>query len=145
MRPGVSGLASRGGEAEPNAPRTAFAGCRVLVVEDEYFIADDIAHALSTLGAEVVGPVPTRADALACLGDSSGEGRIDAAVLDINLRGETCFPVADALATRGVPFVFATGYDQEMVPGAYGHVPRWEKPFDPEALVRALPGLLRKG
>jgi len=144
MCPELSGLASRGGETEPDALRTAFAGCRVLVVEDEYFIADDIARALSTLGAEVVGPVPTRADALACFNDSSGVGRIDAAVLDINLRGETCFPVADALATRGVPFVFATGYDQAMVPGAYGHVPRWEKPFDPEVLVRTLPGLVRK-
>ena len=117
----------------------ALAGWRVLVVEDEYFLADDLASALGRLGATVVGPVPTRADALACL--DRGE-RIDAAVLDINLHGEMVWPLADALLARGLPFVFATGYGQAMVPSAYGRVPRWEKPFDPEDLVRALPGLL---
>lgn len=128
-----SGSASPGGEAEP---REALAGRRVLVVEDEYFLADDIARALDRLGAEVVGPVPTLAGALACL---DGE-LIAAAVLDINLRGEMAWPLADALAARGVPFMFATGYDQATVPAAYRGVPRWEKPFDPESLARALPG-----
>jgi len=112
---------------------------RVLVVEDEYFIADDMAKALRKLGAEVLGPVPTSGKALTLL---SSDQRIDAAVLDINLRGETVFPVADALKERGVPFVFATGYDQSSVPSAYSGVPRWEKPFDPHELVKSLPGLL---
>ena len=118
------------------------AGRRVLVVEDEYFLAEDVARALARLGMEVVGPVPTCAEALARL--DAGE-RIDAAVLDINLRGETCYVVADALGARGVPFVFTTGYDRAVVPRVYGHVPHWEKPFDPERLVRALPGLMRGG
>ena len=112
---------------------------RVLVVEDEYFLADDIARALVRLGAETVGPVPTRAAALACL---EGEGRIDACVLDINLRGEMAFAVADALLARGVPFMFATGYDQALVPAAYGHIRRWEKPFHPERLAQALQSLM---
>lgn len=112
---------------------------RVLVVEDEYFLADDIARALVRLGAETVGPVPTRDAALACL---EGEGRIDACVLDINLRGEMSFAVADALLARGVPFVFATGYDQALVPAAYGHIRRWEKPFHPERLAQALQSLM---
>ncbi len=112
---------------------------RVLVVEDEYFIADDMARALKKLGAEVVGPVPTKDKALALV---SSDQRIDAAVLDINLKGETVFPVADALKQQGVPFVFATGYDQRSVPPAYDGVPRWEKPFDPQELVKALPSLL---
>ena len=116
-------------------------GRRVLVVEDEYFIADDIARALGRLGAEVVGPVPDRDEALALL--SSGE-RIDLAVLDINLHGETVHPVADALQDRGVPFVFATGYDQSVVPDRHQDAPRWEKPFDPTVLVRALPRLIRR-
>ena len=110
----------------------------MLVVEDEYFLADDIARVLARLGAEVVGPIATRDDALARLGE--GEP-LDAAVLDINLHGQTCYPVADALRARGVPFVFATGYDRAVLPEAYGGVPRWEKPFDPGRLVRALPGL----
>jgi CheY-like chemotaxis protein len=112
---------------------------RILVVEDEYFLADDMAHSLQKLGAEVVGPVPTRDKALALL--SSGE-RVDAAVLDINLRGETVFPVAETLIRQGVPFVFATGYDQSAVPAAYKEVPRWEKPFRPDELAKMLPWLM---
>jgi len=120
---------------------TALAGCRVLVVEDEYYIADDIARALRGLGAEVVGPVADRDEALALL--AAGE-RVDAAVLDINLQGEMVYPVAEALTGHGVPFVFATGYDQAAIPSGYEHVARWQKPFDPDALVRALPTLLRR-
>lgn len=119
-------------------PGPALVGYRVLVVEDEYFLADDIARILARLGAEVVGPIATRDDALARLGETE---HLDAAVLDINLRGETCYPVASVLRARGVPFVFATGYDRAVVPAAYQDVPRWEKPFDPDLLVRALAGL----
>src|ERR671910_940460 len=82
------------------------------------FISDDMARALQKLGAEVVGPVPTRDKALALV----EAGRVDAAVLDINLRGQTVFPVADALRERGVPFVFATGYDPSTVPAEYQDV-----------------------
>jgi CheY-like chemotaxis protein len=112
----------------------------VLVVEDEFYIADDMALALRTLGAEVVGPVPTKDKALALLASAE---TIDAAVLDINLKGQAVYPVADALAERGVPFVFATGYDQAEVPAEYQAIPRWEKPFDPQDLARALPSVLR--
>jgi CheY-like chemotaxis protein len=92
------------------------------------------------LGAQVVGPVPTRDKALALL--ASGES-FDAAVLDINLRGQAVFPVADALIERGIPFVFATGYDQSAVPAPYLGVRRWEKPFEPAELAEALSELLR--
>lgn len=117
----------------------ALAQRRVMVVEDEYFIADDIVRALQKLGAEVVGPIPTRDKALMLL--ESGAS-IHAAVLDINLQGKTVFPVADVLIARGVPFVFATGYDQSTVPAAYEDVPRWEKPFEAHDLAKALSGLL---
>jgi CheY-like chemotaxis protein len=120
-------------------PRQDLKGCRVLVVEDEFFIADDLVQALQDLGAQVLGPVPTREQALEQL---SAGGRIDLAVLDVNLQGEMAFPVADALSERGVPFVLATGYAQASLPPRFGHVPHWEKPFDPEALVRALSGLI---
>ena len=119
----------------------SLARCRMLVVEDEFYIADEMAQALQTLGAEVVGPVPTKDKALALL--ASGE-TIDAAVLDINLKGHAVYPVADALAERGVPFVFATGYDETAVPEAYKDVPRWEKPFKPEDLARALPEIVQR-
>lgn len=111
-------------------------GRRVLVVEDEYYIADDLAMALHELGAEVLGPVPTQAGALSAI---AGSDRIDAAVLDVNLRGETALPVIDALSRSGVPFVFATGYDAQVLPERYRHIPRWEKPYDAARLAESLP------
>lgn len=117
----------------------SLAGRRLLVVEDEYFIAEDIRAILERHGAIVIGPVGELAEArdiLAC------EDRIDAAVLDINLHGETVFPLADVLRARGVPFVFATGYSEAAIPSSYGDVPRWEKPYDYDDLVDALPSLV---
>jgi hypothetical protein len=73
----------------------------------------------------------------------SSDERIDAAILDINLRGKEIFPVVDALIARRIPVVFATGYDASSVPSAYAAIPRWEKPFNPDALARALPGIVR--
>jgi len=64
--------------------------------------------------------------------------RLDGAVLDINLRGERAYPVADALSDRGVPFVFTTGYDTQVIPAPYARVPRCEKPVDLEQLSRWL-------
>jgi CheY-like chemotaxis protein len=121
-------------------PQQSLIGRRVLIVEDEYFLADDLAQAVAQLGAEVLGPVPTREEALTLLATA---GQIDLAVLDINLQDEAAFPVADVLAKQGVPFLFATGYGQTALPTRYQHVPWWEKPFDPQALAQALPALMR--
>jgi CheY-like chemotaxis protein len=118
----------------------ALAYRRVLIVEDEYFLADDMAQVLQKFGADVVGPVRSTDEALTLL----AEEPVDAAVLDINLKGELVYPVADALREQGVPFIFATGYDEAAVPEAYRDVPRWEKPFRPEDLAKALPGLVQK-
>ena len=118
----------------------ALAYRRVLIVEDEDYLADDMAQVLQTFGADVVGPVPTPDKALALLADEP----VDAAILDINLKGQMVFPVADVLREQGVPFIFATGYDPAAVPEAYRDVPRWEKPFKPEDLVKALPGIVQK-
>ena len=104
---------------------------RVLVVEDEYFVADDIARALGRLGIDVVGPVADASTAIELVEVEEIHG----AVLDINLKGEKVYPVADALRVRGVPFGFATGYDRSVLPSGYRDVPRWEKPFDTEKLA----------
>jgi len=111
-----------------------------MVVEDEYFIADDLRRALAEAGAEVVGPVPTAEAALDLLDNQP----VECAVLDVNLRGKMAFPLADELRTRQVPFVFATGYDPSVVPSQYRDIPRWQKPFELDELVRALPDLIRK-
>jgi CheY-like chemotaxis protein len=107
----------------------------VLVVEDEYIVAEDLAQSLKDLGAEVVGPAGSVADALALVASLP---RLDGAILDLNLGNERAFPIADALRARRVPFVFATGYGSDSIPEAYREVPRCEKPVEPAALSRLL-------
>jgi CheY-like chemotaxis protein len=109
---------------------------RLLVVEDEYMIAFDLARSLEELGAEVIGPAPTVREALDLI--ASDKGVLDGAVLDINLSGERAYAVADALAARSVPFVFATGYDSVAIPAAYAEFPRLNKPVDKAELSRLL-------
>jgi len=110
------------------------AGKRILVVEDEFFIADDLERELAAVGAEIVGPAAT-IDRAAALVDAGG---LDAAVLDVNLRGSTVYPIADRLTAAGVPFIFATGYDAGVIPAAYRHIPRCEKPVSPQLVAEAL-------
>jgi len=86
---------------------------RILVVEDEYLVADLIASELSEAGAIVLGPVGSLGEALDLIGMGAS---IDAAVLDINLRGEMVYPAADLLVKRAVPIVFTTGYDPASIP-----------------------------
>ena len=110
-------------------------GKSVLVMEDEYFIADDIARALTEAGANVVGPFGHVQQGLARLRDEPG---IDLAVLDINLNGAKVFELAAELQDRAVPFIFATGYGNDFLPDRFAIVPRWEKPFDINSLARVL-------
>ena len=110
---------------------------RVLVVEDEYMVADAMERKLRRAGAVVIGPVPSVAQALDLL---AREGEIDGAVLDINLGDHKVYPVVDLLLARGTPCVFATGNDRADVPPAYAHLVRCEKPIDGACLVSALAG-----
>ena len=110
-------------------------GERVLVVEDEFFIADDLARDLTAQGAEIVGPVGTAQQAMRLL---DGGRRIDGAVLDIKLRDEMIYPIADELRRRRVPVVFATGYDAAIIPARFADVPCCQKPVDGEKVVQAL-------
>ena len=119
--------------AEPQAG--SLKGLRLLIVEDEYAIAFDLTDTLEEIGASVVGPAPSVANALALI---DSEAELDGAVLDINLNGQLVYPVAEALRARSVPFVFATGYDARVVPSAYAEVPRYEKPVDARQLARGL-------
>ena len=109
-------LLVRGGAAAMEMPAAAddpvrtgtLAGRRVLLVEDELLVAMEIEEALRGADCEVLGPVATLEEAMSLA--LAEAGRIDAAVLDVNLAGRPSFPVADLLAGRGVPVVFATGY-----------------------------------
>jgi CheY-like chemotaxis protein len=115
------------------------AGRRVLVVEDEYFLADDIVRALQALGAQVVGPFGELDDATQGL---DGGAAVDAAVIDINLRSELVFPLARILRARKIPFVFATGYDRAAIEAEFHDIPLWEKPIDLAAMARDLSALI---
>jgi CheY-like chemotaxis protein len=110
-------------------------GKRLLVVEDEFLIATDLARSLEDDGVEVIGPVGSIDDALKLI---STEHALGGAVLDINVDGQLVYPIADALRDRRVPFVFATGYDAWVIPDSYKDVPRCEKPVDTRLLSRLL-------
>jgi DNA-binding response OmpR family regulator len=116
---------------ENSAP---LAGLRVLVVEDDYFIADEICTTLRDGGAEVLGPSPDIEHGL----DMVKNERLDCAVLDINLHGNLAFSLADELRKRGTPSIFATGYDQSVLPGTFSDSVRLEKPVNLSELLRAV-------
>ena len=114
-------------------------GLRVLVVEDDYFIAVELCSALRAAGAEVLGPARDLETGLAAI----REEPIDCGVLDINLRGQMVFQIASELRARDIPTIFATGYDASMIPEDLADTPRLEKPVDLIALCRAIEAACR--
>jgi two-component SAPR family response regulator len=114
-------------------------GRRVLIVEDEYFLADDMSGALRSIGADIAGPVGDIDDAMRILHDG---GVIDGAVLDVNIREQMIDPVARELQARGVPIVFTSGYDRIAISSEFAGVPLWEKPFDHRTLARSLADMI---
>lgn len=120
-------------------PERSLRDRHILIVEDEYMLADELRCEFGDAGATVVGPVGTVADALAL---ARREARIDGAVLDVNLRGEMAFPLADLLIERGVPFVFTTGYDESIIPDRFSKILRCEKPIAVDGIIRALGRLI---
>jgi CheY-like chemotaxis protein len=107
---------------------------RVLIVEDEMLVAMMIEDALTDLGMEVAGTAGTIEEALA----AAHAEAFDCAILDVHLHGLDVYPVADALAARGVPFAFATGYGQGALPEKYRNRPSLPKPFTSQDLERIL-------
>jgi CheY-like chemotaxis protein len=111
-------------------------GFRILVIEDDFLVAEVLIDILTDAGAEIVGPfgwVDEGVDAV-----NAHDGALNCAVLDINLHGLKSYPIADALKAHNIPFVFTTGYSSEALPEAYRSFPRYEKPFNPERLIAAL-------
>lgn len=113
---------------------------RVLVVEDEYYIADDIRQDLEAQGAQIVGPIPTVERALETI---AKDAAISVAVLDVKLGEEMAWPVVEALRRRGVRHVFATGYASGDIPPIYRDAPLFRKPLATPALIEALLRLRR--
>ena len=119
----------------PAAPRS-LEGLRVFVAEDEYLIASQILGMLQTLGCGAAGTVSDVETGLRVL--DKERGQLDCAVLDVDLRGRTVLPLAQALRGQGVPLVFATGYGRAVLPEAWAAAPRLQKPYDLASLAEAL-------
>ncbi|HEX8192801.1 MAG TPA: response regulator [Allosphingosinicella sp.] len=107
---------------------------RILVVEDEMLVAMNIEDMLLALGHEVAGLASRLQPAL----QLAQEGDFDLAMLDVNLAGETSFPVADILRQRGIPYLFATGYGIDGIEEGYRGAPVLQKPFRSRDLAGAL-------
>lgn len=111
------------------------AGCVVLVVEDEYFIAADTAEALKEAGAIVLGPVPNAGEAKRII----GEFKPSHAVLDLNLDGcGARFDIVRELKSQGVQSVIVTGYDASIVPRDLADMPCLQKPVIHHEVIEAV-------
>ncbi len=109
-------------------------GLNILIVEDEFLLADDLASYVAEAGANVLGPSPSLGHAANYL------SRADAAVLDVNLNGCPVFPLADDLIKLGVPFVFFTGSDDFELPSRFIHLNFLRKPASRQKLIGAMLG-----
>jgi CheY-like chemotaxis protein len=118
------------------AQTAPLAGRRILVVEDDFIVAQALSGLLTEAGATIVGPFGWVDEALTFVREH--HDRFDSAVLDVDLHGEKSYPVADALRNLNVRFVFTTGYGADALDAEYRECPRCEKPFGPQMLFRAL-------
>jgi len=113
-------------------------GAKVLILEDEYFIADDLARALHSVGAKTIGPAATIEQAKLLL----AEQPVDAAILDLNLCGDMAIELVEELCTPGFPCVIVSGYGRESLPESLSNIPSLEKPVRYEKVVATLAGEL---
>ncbi|MDZ4366112.1 MAG: response regulator [Afipia sp.] len=111
---------------------------RVLVVEDEMLLLMMIEGMLEDMGCQAVSSAATVKQALALIDEQA----FDVAMLDLNLDGDRSYAVADALAARGVPFLFSTGYGSQGVMDGYQERPVLMKPYQFEQWVLALQQLI---
>jgi DNA-binding NtrC family response regulator len=117
-----------------SANHLASTGCRILVVEDEYLVADSTSTMLKDLGYDVVGPVPSP-EAIKAIASE----KLDAVLLDANLRGTSSASIAGELAARALPFIVVTGCGDLMLAAAAPQAaPRVNKPFTSTDLAAIL-------
>ncbi|WP_285713845.1 response regulator [Erythrobacter oryzae] len=109
-------------------------GYRIVIVEDDYYQAQDCRQLLEAAGAKVIAVSATVPDLSALL----EEGRIDAVLIDINLGHGLSFDFARELKARAIPFVFLTGYDAVMLPDDLAGSGYLTKPADARRIMAAL-------
>jgi len=111
---------------------------RVMIAEDEFLVALSLEEDLRANGFTVLGPYSTIEEASQAVAREA----IDAALLDINMRGRLAFSVADLLKIRGVPYLFLSGYNGSILPEPHRNVPCLAKPYEPLSLMRELHRLM---
>jgi DNA-binding NtrC family response regulator len=116
-----------------------FEGRKILIVEDEAPIALALASAVAQAGGMAVGPAATVASSFALMADH----KLDGALLDIRLRSETSFPVADVLAVLGIPFVFVSGMSSALMPYPHRDRPLFDKPYEMHDVIATLARLVQ--
>lgn len=128
-------------QAFVDRPVGALARTRILLVEDDPLIGLEFQTALIDAGVETVGPMPDLHHSLtAIMGEDC---RFDAAILDVNLRGESTLPLAQLLSERGVPYIFVSGYDLETaLPAELRMAPKLQKPVTGTQLLTAIQTLI---
>lgn len=122
----------------PRNPEIALDGRRVLVIEDSPVVAEAAKDMLRDMGCAVAGPATNMAAALLL----AEEEQIDAAVVDLNIRGGKAFPVLRILEKRGIPFLLTSGYADWSMPEEWLARPRLAKPYTPNMLRERLLELL---
>ena len=120
----------------------ALSGLHLLVVEDEAMVALMVEDLLADLGCTDIEVAGTVAQGLAMV--EGCKPPLDGAILDVNIGGEKVYPVAEALAAKGIPFIFATGYGISGISEAFSHVPALAKPYEPHTLERLLASTLKR-
>lgn len=119
---------------------TVAEGVRVLVLEDDYYLAIDMQRALRAAGATVVGPFGDEAEATRAIAEAAPA----CAFIDVNLGRGPSFHVPRRLVAANIPFAFVTGYDAEIIPEEFAGVPRLEKPLDVREVAEAMTRLLAR-
>jgi CheY-like chemotaxis protein len=117
-------------------PDLPLEGQRVLVVEDDYLVAAMLVEQVQGAGGRVVGPIGSLHSALRFL--ERDDNPLHSALIDLNLHGNSAYPLADALLLRGVRVVFITGYEQDSIELSYRHLGYCPKPCTQRVLVNAL-------
>lgn len=121
--------------------RKPWRGRKILIVEDEYYVATELRDKFADAGAHIIGPASSLAVAMQLISENPD---IHGAVLDVNLSGEMVFPAADILIKLEVPFIFTTGYDRSALPVRFSDIRRCEKPLGFSVINQNLIELVEK-
>jgi DNA-binding response OmpR family regulator len=113
---------------------------RILVVEDEFLLSAVLSADLQDAGYEVLGPFASLNRAMEAVEADSFDG----AILDINLKGELVYPLAEVLIRQGIPFLFLSGYEAKTIPESFRGCARLAKPAEPAAILHAVQTMLRE-